>query len=619
MSGPKATRSVTHVHTPEPGGGLAHPRQLELNATQRIIESLTGHSTRLFRPPYGNSPDGHAASDERQAQLMRMTQQLGYITVDMFLDTSDYDAHSPREIVDALKGMLPGTANENDLRTPGNVILFHDGGGNRDNTVKALPEVIDKLEQKGYHFVTLSHLYGEAYKLDGRKVLFPDVTGHQETLAGLELLIFETSFNLGRLLELVFIVSIFLGVLRVVVTAPMAIVQSRKSRAMNRIHYAPPVTVLVPTYNEANVICRTVETILASDYEELRVIVIDDGSTDGSGDIVEKVFALEPRLTLLRKKNGGKSTALNFGIQYADTEIVVCVDADTVLDKNAVRLLARHFVDSRVGAVAGNVKVGNRTNPLTAWQSVEYITSQNFDRRAYGLLNSVPVVPGAIGAWRKSVILEAGGYESSTLAEDTDLTFKVRLLGYNTHTENLALAYTETPDTIRSLTKQRFRWAFGTIQALWKHRRIMFKRKYSPFSTVVMPAMWFYGVLFQIIAPVVDIFAIIAIANGQFIPVLSYFAALFVVDFAGSFVAFVLDGEDARQLSWLFWQRFFYRQFMYYVILKSLRAALRGQLVGWGKLQRNATAVMPASSVDTIGRTRRQIALVLLMALLSPA
>ena len=203
----------------------------------------------------------------------------------------------------------------------------------------------------------------------------------------------------------------------------------------------------------------------------------------------------------------------------------------------------------------------------------------------------------------------------STLAEDTDLTFKVRLLGYHTHTENLALAYTESPDNIRNLTKQRFRWAFGTLQALWKHRRIMFKRKYSPFSTVVMPAMWFYSVFFQLLAPVVDIFAIIAIIGGQLLPVLSYFAALFVVDFAGSFVAFVLDGEDARQLSWLFWQRFFYRQFMYYVILKSLAAALRGQLVGWGKLQRHATAVMPTQMPDPALRTRRQIAMVVVVAL----
>ena len=154
-------------------------------------------------------------------------------------------------------------------------------------------------------------------------------------------------------------------------TAPLAIVQSRKSRAMANIDYAPPITVLVPTYNEANVICRTVETILASDYPDLRVIVIDDGSTDGSGDVVGKVFALEPRLTLLRKENGGKSTALNMGLQHTKTEIVVCVDADTILDKNAIRMLARHFADPRVGAVAGNVKVGNRTNPLTAWQSVD--------------------------------------------------------------------------------------------------------------------------------------------------------------------------------------------------------------------------------------------------------
>ena len=528
--------------------------RLELNATQRIIESLTGHGTRLYRPPYGNSPDGHPASDERQAELMRMTQQLGYISVDFFMDPADYEARSSDEIVERLTRMLPGSAAQNDKGSPGNIILLHDGGGNRDNTVKALPRIIDALKRKGYRFVTVSDLYvhglyGESASSKlGRELLFPDVKGHQGTLAGLDLLIFESSFNFGRLLEVVFVLSIFLGVIRVLVTAPMAIAQARKSRSMNNIDYAPPVTVLVPAYNEAKVICRTVEKLLASDYPDARVIVIDDGSTDGTGDIVEKVFALEPRVTLLRKENAGKSTALNLGLEHAETEIVICVDADTGLAEDAIRMLARHFADPKVGAVAGNVKIGNRKNALTAWQSVEYITSQNFDRRAYGLLNSVPVVPGAIGAWRKSAILEVGGYESSTLAEDTDLTFKVRLAGYHVRTENSALAYTESPDTLPGLTKQRFRWAFGTLQALWKHRRILFKRKYSPFSSFVMPAMWVYSVFFQLLAPVVDIVALIAILSGQLIPVLTYFAALFVVDFAGSFVAFALDKEDEKQL-----------------------------------------------------------------------
>jgi peptidoglycan-N-acetylglucosamine deacetylase len=593
--------------------------EMEVNATQRIIESATGHATRLFRPPYGgeggvdptgfnlfqgmkwmvasatgnakNVPwqtAGDAATDSADPnnpdliRVMEQMQRLGYITVEMNIDPDDYSRPGKDTIVQRVIDQV-----EKDPKS--HVILLHDGGGDRQQTVAALPEIIDKLRAKGYRFVTISQLIGK----DFHENLFPAVMVGQERIIGLDRFVFEGGFQLSRILQIIFLLSILLGVSRVLITAPLALLQARRFRKQVDSHadFRPSVTVIIPGYNEEKVIARTISTALASDYPDLRVIVVDDGSTDDTAEVVHREFAHEPRVSFIRKENGGKASALNVGTAAATTEIVVCVDADTIIAKDAVAKLVRQFADPKVGAVAGNVKVGNRDNALTAWQSVEYITSQNFDRRAYAALNSVPVVPGALGAWRTSAVAEAGAYETDTLAEDTDLTFRVKLLGYEVRTDNEALAFTEAPDSVRTLAKQRFRWAYGILQALWKHRRAMFKRKHGAFGMVVMPAMWVYSILFQAFSPIVDLAVVITLVNHNVLPVLVYYAAFFVLDFFGSALAFWLDKENPKQLAWLFWQRFFYRQFMYYIILKSLAFALSGRHVGWGKLDRKATAV----------------------------
>lgn len=599
--------------------------EMEVNATQRIIETATGHATRLFRPPYGGEgsvdrsgfdvlqgmrwviasatghsrdvpwqPAGDAASDSSDPnnpdliRLMEQMQHLGYITVEMNIDPNDWSMPGRDAIVHNVIDQVEKNPNSH-------IILLHDGGGHREQTVAALPEIIDRLQAMGYRFVTVSQLIGK----DFHENLFPAVMVGQERIVGLDRFVFESGFQLSRILQIIFLLSILLGVSRVLVTAPLAILQARRFRKQTKGHadYKPSVTVIIPGYNEEKVIARTIGTALASDYPNLQVIVVDDGSTDNTAEVVRRGFADEPRVTFIRKENGGKASALNVGTSAATTEIVVCVDADTIIAKDAVAKLVRQFRDPKVGAVAGNVKVGNRDNALTAWQSVEYITSQNFDRRAYAALNSVPVVPGALGAWRTSVVVEAGAYETDTLAEDTDLTFRVKLLGYDVRTDNEALAFTEAPDNVKSLAKQRFRWAFGILQALWKHRRDMFKREHGSFSMFVMPAMWLYSIFFQAFSPIVDLAVIITLLNPHnVLPVLMYYAAFFVLDFSGSSIAFWLDKEDPKQLAWLFWQRFFYRQFMYYIILKSLVFAMSGRSVGWGKLDRKATAVATSAA-----------------------
>ncbi|MEN6372894.1 MAG: polysaccharide deacetylase family protein [Armatimonadota bacterium] len=592
--------TFSHPHISEVGKLRA---ELEVNSTQRIIEALTGHSSRLFRPPFGEGSDSNVETSQ-DADLLVRTQNLGYVTVGMEIDPKDYERPNDKLIVDSVCRSLPPVkyrriaAGNNEADSvlangaKGSVILLHDSGGDRSHTVKALPLIIKDLKQRGYKFVTVSQLIPDT----PWNRIFPSVAQNQLAITGLDQWIFEISFAVSRVLQIIFFISILLGVLRLVVITPLALSQSRQSKKLPKElkDYAPPVTVLIPAYNEGKVVCRTIQAVLDSDYpSSIRVLVIDDGSTDDTAEIVSSSYANDDRVTLIRKENGGKASALNLGIEKSDTEVLVCLDADTVFDRNAIARLARHFADPRVGAVAGNVKVGNRNNPLTTWQSLEYITSQNFDRRAYAAFNAVSVVPGAVGAWRRSAVLKVGGYHNNTLAEDADLTFRLQVQGWHIRTENDALAYTEVPDTVMTLAKQRFRWAYGILQSLWKHRKSMFKPSGGAFSMFVMPSMWVYNIFFQAFSPIVDIMVVISLFSGGLLQVLSYYAAFFVLDFIGAAIAFQLDHEDPKQLIWLFWQRLFYRQFMYYIIICSIIAALRGAAVGWGKLQRKATATLP--------------------------
>ena len=222
-----------------------------------------------------------------------------------------------------------------------------------------------------------------------------------------------------------------LGIGRIVFMGMLAPIQARRERARDvRPDFAPPVSVVIAAYNEAKVINKTIATLLASDYPR--------PGHRGRGRRLQRrhgaASSATPTATTRAsrcstKPNGGKASALNLGIKQCRGEIIVALDADTVFAPDTVSKLVRHFADPAIGAVSGNVKVGNRNNPLTIWQAVEYITSQNFDRRAFDLLNCITVVPGAVGAWRKDAVILAGLYSSQTLAEDTDLTFKIRKLG----------------------------------------------------------------------------------------------------------------------------------------------------------------------------------------------
>ena len=261
--------------------------------------------------------------------------------------------------------------------------------------------------------------------------------------------------------------------------------------------------------------------------------------------------------------------------------------------------------------MAGNVKVGNRSNLVTRWQSIEYITSQNIDRRALALLNAVTVVPGAIGAWRTEALRSLGGYRSDTLAEDMDLTWRVREAGWVIANEPTALAFTEAPSSLGGLLKQRVRWSFGTLQCLWKHRRSTFRHGW--FGGLALPSLWLFQIVGQVLAPLIDLQLAAAILmqglawlaamqhadvgaapNPTLWFTLGVYVAFTLLELAAGWVAFGFDREKRRDLWLLPTQRFVYRQIMYVVVWRALERALSGLGQTWGKLKRTGDVQAPA-------------------------
>jgi peptidoglycan-N-acetylglucosamine deacetylase len=570
---------------------------LELNATQRLIESLTGRATILFRPPYFG--DAEPTTPDEVDPIVRAT-RLGYLTIGLRVDPNDWERPGTSQIVE--RTIAGVTATDADQR--GQIVLLHDGGGDRQQTVAALPQIIHELRARKFRFVTVSQLAGLK-----RDQAMPAVPAGQELFTRTNAITFSALSFGERLLHWIFVIGILLGLARIIFIGALAFTQWRRSRRRELTHagatYQPFVSVIVPAYNEELVINKTIASLLASTYPSFEIIVVDDGSPDHTSEVVRERFSVNQRVRLFTIANGGKAAALNFGLRHARGEIIVALDADTLFAPQTIGMLAHRFDDPLVAAVAGNAKVGNRINFLTCLQALEYITSQNLDRRAFASLNCITVVPGAVGAWRRDLVKRAGGFSSDTLAEDQDLTLQLRRLGYRISYEENAIAWTEAPDNLRALAKQRFRWSFGTLQCMWKHRDAFLRRRFGTLSMIAMPNVWVFQILFPLISPVMDlmlVWTLVWAAWQRFehpseyvatnlLQVLFYYAVFLVVDWLAAAFALLLEKRERTSLLWwLFLQRFCYRQLMYWVMIKSVITAARGGLIGWGKLERKATA-----------------------------
>jgi cellulose synthase/poly-beta-1,6-N-acetylglucosamine synthase-like glycosyltransferase len=383
----------------------------------------------------------------------------------------------------------------------------------------------------------------------------------------------------------------------VVMLGCLVLIQARKESKQLPAGFSPLVTILVPAYNEGKVIERTITSILGAGYQNVEVLVVDDGSTDDTSEVTQRYAEKDPRVRLLQKPNGGKAHAANHGLAHASGEFVIAVDADTLVTAGSIERLVAHFVDPEVTAVCGNVEVGNVNSWLTRFQAIEYVTSQNFDRRAFALLNCVSVVPGALGAWRRDKVLAVGGYSSDTLTEDADLTLTVLQAGGRIVYEPRAIGRTEAPEKVEDLLKQRFRWTYGTYQCLYKHRKVFF---HGTLGWIGLPNMVVFQVLFAAISPIGDLVMVLSLIRGDFEAFAAGYVAFLLMDVCGSLLAFVLDGKPVRWLWMLLIQRFTYRQMMYWVSLKAMLAAVRGARHGWKKLDRTGTVQLDVPPPETI-------------------
>lgn len=570
---------------------------LELNATQRLVEAYTGRSMRLFRAPYFGDAEP-TTLDELEPALE--AQKAGYTVVGLHVDPNDWQRPGTdaivQQVIDQVHAVGPDMSR--------NVILLHDGGGDRSQTVAALPRIIDTLRAQGYSFVSASQLVG----VPAAQVM-PPVPAQDLAAVRTDVGMFVIVAAITAMLGWLFYLAIGLGLGRAIIIAALATIQSLRRRP-EPPHDEPTVSVIIPAYNEERVIVASVERVLASDYPALQVIVADDGSKDRTSALVHEMFANDPRVTLLTLVNGGKASALNRALMEATGEVIIALDADTQFEPLTIRRLARWFADPRLGAVAGDARVGNRVNLVTRWQAIEYITAQNLERRAFAGFDAMTVVPGAVGAWRRSALDSVGGYPEDTLAEDQDLTIAIQRAGWRVTYDPRAVAWTEAPESFRALAKQRFRWAFGTLQCLWKHRSVLWTRKPSGLALIGLPQAWLFQIAFAAISPLIDFALVISIVGtavrvaqhgwaqgqGDVWKMGAYWCAFTSIDAICGWIAYRLDGKGVRYpVLLLLAQRFIYRQIMYWVVLRAISSAIGGWVVGWGKLERSGrVGVNPA-------------------------
>jgi len=577
---------------------------LEMKLTRLLIESVTGRSTILFRAPYNADSEPHTYEELEPIERSR---QENYLTVGESIDPNDWQVGVS---ADSIVARTIQQVSERDA----SIILLHDAGGlTRKATVEALPKIVDYFKKRGYKFTTVADLMGKT-KDDVMPKIPPTKDGW---LAKTNFFFAETTYWGSHIIFALFIVGILLSIGRMAVMAGLAALQQRRESKQNASLAAkglaaknPLVSIIVPAYNEEVNAVRTVKSLLQQDYPNLQVVFVDDGSKDSTYQKVKDAFLGDPNVFVYTKPNGGKATALNFGIAKAESDFVVCIDADTQLKSDAVSKLMCQFFstengaeDELVGAVAGNVKVGNEVNMITRWQSIEYITSQNFDRRAFDLLNCITVVPGAIGAFRKEAILQAGGFTMDTLAEDCDLTMRLHRNNYKVRNCTAAISYTEAPETLKQFLKQRFRWSFGVMQCFWKHRDAVFNPRYKNFGMVALPNILIFQMILPFLAPLADLLLVVSLISAGLgiIPadignIVFYYFIFTLVDMAGAALAFAFEKADYKKLLWMIPQRLVYRQLMYYILIKSFNKAIKGELQGWGALKRTGNVKQVATA-----------------------
>ncbi|MER6268914.1 bifunctional polysaccharide deacetylase/glycosyltransferase family 2 protein [Streptomyces sp. NPDC001797] len=616
----------------------------EMQQTQLALAGAAGITTTLFRAPYSSETD---AIDNYSWPVYKKLGDEGYTSVFVDTDSDDWKKPGVSKIV---KWATPSG-------TKGAAVLFHDAGGERSQTIKALPQYIKKMKAKGYTFTTVSGVIEKRNAASRQAAATSSATnGQSQTTTGLTeagvtgtvpnggtgtgtgtstgagtgagagaggaavsrlqaahrtatgMTLYEgkalvvavaiAEWALPVLSSLLFVV----GVAVMGRFGMMLLIARRHYRQRNkrRFSWGPtvtrPVSVIVPAYNEKECIANTLES-LAQSTHPIEVIVVDDGSTDGTSEIARAAADKlgMPNVRVIRQENAGKPAALNNGVRNASYDIVVMMDGDTVFEPDTVRHLVQPFADPEVGAVAGNAKVGNRNTVIGAWQHIEYVMGFNLDRRMYDLLRCMPTIPGAIGAFRREAVLGVGGMSEDTLAEDTDITIAMHRAGWRVVYQEHAKAWTEAPGSLKQLWSQRYRWSYGTMQALWKHRKSLTDKGASGrFGRVGMPLVVLFQIVTPVFAPLIDVFTVYSMIFVDFEAALLAWLAVLGIQLACAAYAFRLDKERYRYLAMMPLQQLAYRQMMYLVLIHSCITALTGGRLRWQKLKRTGEVGTPA-------------------------
>jgi cellulose synthase/poly-beta-1,6-N-acetylglucosamine synthase-like glycosyltransferase/peptidoglycan/xylan/chitin deacetylase (PgdA/CDA1 family) len=555
----------------------AQRARLELDPSQLAIAAATGHTTSLLRLPY-SSKVADASFSEWQA--MRRAENYRVVYAD--LDTQDWQ----RPGVDAIvRAGLPHDAK-------GAVVMLHDGGGDRSETVKAVDLLITDLQHRGYTFDTVTSAVGLTSPWHA-------ATSQQRLQGRLVSAIVRGAELIANALKVALVVFAVLAVLRTLLLLLLARRHDRAPliSAASRVRHWPAVSVVIPAYNEELGIAATVQSLFTSGYPDLDIVVVDDGSIDRTAEVVAGLGL--PGVRLIRQANAGKPAALNAGIRLARHDVVVLVDADTVFEPGAVQALVAPFATAKrsmIGAVSGNTKVGNRRGLLGRWQHIEYVIGFNLDRRMYDILQCMPTVPGAIGAFRREALQAVGGVSAATLAEDTDLTMAICRAGWRVIYVPEARAWTEAPATLRQLWRQRYRWSYGTMQAMWKHRgAVRESGAAGMLGRRGLPYLLAFHVLLPLLAPVIDIATLYAVVVTRSPTLLYVWLGFLLLQLLAAGYAFRLDGERLRPLWSLPLQQIVYRQLMYLVVFQSVATAFYGLRLRWQGVQR--TGEMDAAPI----------------------
>jgi cellulose synthase/poly-beta-1,6-N-acetylglucosamine synthase-like glycosyltransferase/peptidoglycan/xylan/chitin deacetylase (PgdA/CDA1 family) len=575
----------SHTYTHTNLGTSGWREGLELTLTQNALAGAAGVRTRLLRMPYSSQPDALFAPDWRAAGEAGRD---GYLVVLTDLDTKDW--------------ARPGVARIVAAATPrgrhGAIIMFHDSGGDRSQTIAALPQVITRLRARGYRFATVTGGLG----LPAGDV---PATARQHFVGDVLVLTQQAADRAVGLLAVLLVTASVLIVARLFLLVGFAAAHRRRfgrappagrlagAQPWARVPYpqaepgyAPAVSVVVPAYNEEAGIAATVRSMTASGYlGQVEVVVVDDGSSDGTASIVSRLGF--PGVTVISQPNAGKPAALNRGIAKARHDILILVDGDTVFQPDTIGHLVSPMRDRHVGAVSGNTKVGNRAGILGRWQHIEYVMGFNLDRRMFDMLGTIPTVPGAIGAFRRDALAAAGGLSADTLAEDTDLTMALCRSPWRVVYEPAAVAWTEAPASLRQLWRQRYRWCYGTMQAMWKHRRAVRESGQSGrLGRRCLIYLAIFHVLLPLAAPVVDVFSVYGLVFLNPVKVTLFWLMFVLLQTLAGGYALWLDRERLRSLWVLPLQQLVYRQLLYLVTIHSVITALLGTRQRWQVIQR---------------------------------